>query len=72
MNTNKAFNATVAGQLAMCYDADRRANAFILAKWLRQRGLPAWDDAFIASCNETTLASIKEDMLAKYNRALVK
>ena len=67
---NKAYVSTPAGQRALCNDADSRASAFILAKWLRSRGLPAWDDDFIATCNQTTLASIKEDMLADYNRAL--
>lgn len=66
----KAFNATPAGQRAMASDADSRANAFILAKWLRNRNLPAYDDAFIATCNQTTLASIKDEMLADYNREL--
>ena len=57
-------------QRKLCSAADSRATAFVLAKWLRSRGLPAWDDAFISSCNETTLASIKDDMLADYNAAL--
>lgn len=69
---NKSFNATANGQKAMCYDASDRATAFTLAKWLRSRGMPAWDDAFISSCNKTILESIKADMLADYNAATSK
>lgn len=68
--TQRQFNSTAAGQRVMCNDAASRANAFIMAAWLRKRGIPTYDDSMIASAGESLLASIKEDLLTNYNAAL--
>lgn len=65
----RAFNATPAGQRAMCADADSRATAFNMAAFLRRKGIPTFDDSFMASANESTLAAIKAELLADYNAA---
>jgi len=66
----RQFNATPEGQRALCNAADSRATAFIMAAFLRKRGVVTYDDAFIASCNGATLASIKTELLADYNAAV--
>lgn len=67
MNSTKSFNATTAGQRAMCSDADSRATAFILARKIREMGGTGWDDSWIASANPTMLIAIKNDLIAEYN-----
>ena len=66
----RKFNATLEGQRAMCADADSKATAFIVAAFLRRRGIPTYDDAFIASLSGATLASVKAQLLADYNAAV--
>ena len=66
----RQFNATPEGQRAMCADADSRSTAFIMAAFLRKRGIPTYDDAFIASLSGATLASVKAELLTDYNAAV--
>lgn len=61
---------SAAGQRAMCDDASSRATAFNLAAFLRRRNVPTYDDAFIASANAITLAAIKDELVADYNKAI--
>lgn len=67
--SQRAFNATAAGQRAMCDDAGSRANAFQIARILRAKGIATYDDAFIASASGATLDTIKEELLNDYNTA---
>jgi predicted Zn-dependent protease len=69
-STDQAFNATPAGQRAICLDADSRATAFLLADFLRKRGVATYDHACIASANISTLAAIKAELLTDYNAQL--
>ena len=64
----KAFNATPAGQRAMCMDALSRGVVMILNSKVRSLGGEAWDDNAIATANESTLRAIREDLLPIYNQ----
>lgn len=66
----KQFNATRAGQIALSDAASERATAFMMAAFLRRRGIPTYDDAFLHTASGATLAAVKADLLADYNAAL--
>ena len=70
--SQRTFNATPAGQRAMCADASARANAFQIARILRARGIATYDDALIASASGATLDALKGELLADYNTAFGK
>jgi len=70
--SQRTFNATPAGQRAMCADASSRASAFQIARILRAKGIATYDDAFIASASGATLGTLKEEILADYNTAFGK
>ena len=65
----RQFNATPEGQRALCNAADSKATAFMMAAFLRRRGVLTYDDAFIASVSGATLASVKAELLKDYNAA---
>jgi hypothetical protein len=67
MKTDKAFNATVAGQTAMFHDATSRAVVSMLNNKVRALGGKVWADNMIATANDATLRSIMEDLLPIYN-----
>ena len=64
---NKAYNATVAGQMGMAYDASSRAPAFQMNKIIKSKGGVGWPDDMIASAEPILLRSIKENLLEEYN-----
>jgi hypothetical protein len=64
----KAFNATPAGQRAMCTDATSRSVVLILNRKVRSLGGEAWNDGMIETANPSTLNAIREDLLPIYNR----
>jgi hypothetical protein len=66
----KQFNATAEGQQAMCAEAGTRSTAFMMAAFLRKRGIPTYDDGMIATANPSLLAAIKDELLADYNQAV--
>jgi alkyl sulfatase BDS1-like metallo-beta-lactamase superfamily hydrolase len=66
----KQFNATAEGQQAMCADASTRSTAFMMAAFLRKRGIPTYDDSMIATANPSLLAAIKDELLDDYNQAV--
>ena len=72
ITTNKAYNATLAGQMAMAYDAASRAPAFQMNKIIKAKGGIGWSDDMIASANPVLLRSIKEDLLEEYNSLMTK
>ena len=65
--TNKAYNATLAGQMAMAYDAGSRATAFQMNNIIKSKGGIGWSDDMIANAEPVLLRSIKEDLLEEYN-----
>ena len=65
--TNKAYNATRDGQVAMAHDAASRAPAFQMNKIIKSKGGIGWSDDMIASADPVLLRSIKEDLLEEYN-----
>ena len=65
--TNKAYNATRDGQVAMAYDASSRATAFQMNKIIKAKGGIGWPDDMIASAEPILLRSIKEDLIEEYN-----
>jgi hypothetical protein len=67
MNTDKVFNATPAGQRAMCNAATSRAVVSILNSKVRKLGGDAWADGMIATANDATLRSIMDDLIPIYN-----
>lgn len=69
--TQKAFNATAAGQRAMCADATSRSVVSILNNKVRSLGGDAWADNTIETANDAMLRSIMDDLLPIYN-SLVK
>ena len=72
MSTNKAYNATRAGQVAMAYDAASRAPAFHMNNIIKAKGGIGWSDDMIASADPVLLRSIKEDLLEEYNSLMTK
>jgi len=64
----KAFNATPAGQRAMCTDATHRSVVLLLNRKVRTLGGDAWDDTMIETANDSMLASIRDDLLPIYNQ----
>ncbi len=69
--TEKEFNATPAGQRALCTAATSRAVVSMLNSKVRSLGGEAWSDEMIATANDSTLRAIRDDLLPIYN-ALVK
>ena len=65
--TNKAYNATRDGQMAMAHDAASRATAFHMNKIIKSKGGIGWPDDMIASAEPILLSSIKENMIEEYN-----
>ena len=65
--TNKAYNATRDGQMAMAHDAGSRATAFQMNKIIKSKGGIGWPDDMIASAEPILLSSIKENMIEEYN-----
>ena len=70
--TQKKYNSTLAGQHSLCDAASERATAFMLANYLRRKGVLTYDDAFIHTASGATLRAIKEEMLADYNMEVSK
>ena len=70
--TNKAYNATREGQMAMAYDASSRAVAFQMNKVIKAKGGIGWSDDMIANAEPVLLRSIKEDLLEEYNSLMTK
>ena len=66
----KSYYSTAEGQRDLCNAADSRATAFMMAKFLRGRGVPTYDDSFIHTATGATLAAIKTELLADYNAEL--
>lgn len=64
----KAFNATAAGQRALCADALNRSTVMLINTKVRSLGGEAWDDKTIATANDSTLRAIRDDLLPIYNR----
>jgi hypothetical protein len=71
-NTQKAFNATAAGQAAMAYDASSRAPAFQMNAIIKKKGGTGWPDDMIASADPVMLRAIKENLLEEYNEIISK
>ena len=65
--TNKAYNATRDGQMAMAHDAASRATAFQMNNIIKSKGGIGWSDDMIASAEPILLSSIKENMVEEYN-----
>ena len=64
---NKAYNATLDGQIAMAYDAGSRATAFQINNIIKSKGGIGWPEDMIASAEPVLLRSIKEDLIEEYN-----
>jgi hypothetical protein len=73
-NEQKSFNSTLAGQRALCEDASRRATVLLLNRKVRSLGGEgmAWCDKMIETANDSTLASIKNDLIDVYNSLVTK
>jgi len=56
-------------QRNLCADAASRAPVFMMAAFLRRKGIATYDDAMIASATGATLEAIKADLLHDYNAA---
>ena len=69
---SKAYNATLAGQMAMAYDAGSRATAFQMNNFIKSKGGVGWSDDMIASADPVLLRSIKDDLLEEYNSLVTK
>lgn len=67
----RAFNATMAGQRAMCDDAASRSVVLLLNSKVRSLGGEAWNDSTIETANDSTLRAIREDLLPIYNRLVL-
>ena len=63
----KEYNATANGQKDMANAAASIGVALMINSKIKQLGGTGWDAAMIASASPSTLAAIKEDLLAEYN-----
>ena len=63
----KEYNATANGQKDMANAAASIGVALMMNSKIKQLGGMGWDAAMIANANPTTLAAIKQDLLAEYN-----
>jgi hypothetical protein len=63
----KEYNATANGQKDMANAAASIGVALMMNSKIKQLGGTGWDAAMIANASPSTLAAIKEDLLAEYN-----
>ncbi len=71
MKTDKVFNATVAGQKALCSHALRIATLAALNKAVRKLNpAEAWSDDYINSVGPDCIDSTMENLRCDYNRLL--
>jgi hypothetical protein len=63
----REYNATANGQKDMANAASSIGVALMMNSKIKQLGGIGWDAAMIANANPTTLAAIKQDLLAEYN-----
>jgi hypothetical protein len=63
----REYNATANGQKDMANAASSIGVALMMNSKIKQLGGTGWDADMIASASPSTLAAIKEDLLAEYN-----
>jgi hypothetical protein len=65
--TQKEFNATPAGQRALCDAGSRIGAALMLNRAIRDKGGIGWDPQMIETANEVLLIAIKENLREEWN-----
>ena len=71
--TNKAFNSTVAGQMAMCRRGERIALLHMMNEAIRRvKPGDAYDRAIIDSLPDDAIDSFRDGMIVDYNNIAAK
>jgi hypothetical protein len=65
--TQKEFNATPAGQRALCDAGSSIGTALMLNRAIRTKGGIGWDTKMIETANEVLLIAIKENLRDEWN-----
>lgn len=66
--SQKAFNATKEGQMAMCQSAMSVSTVLIINNKVRSLGGAFWQNEMIETANAPLLEAIKSDLIDEYNR----